>query len=222
MWRYVCESLTRGGTRTPSEIMPAIGITGGISTGKSAFLKCLREIVPEARFFDADVAARELTSGDAEIKALIEAEFGPAVYSSGGLNREAVRAIVFADAGKKRALEQILHPRIRRQWSLEAEGHRNSTELFFADIPLLYETGGETLCDQVVVVACSPAIQLERLIARTGLSRDEAQQMIDAQMPLTEKISRADHVVWNNGGRGVLKAQARLLVEFWRNRRSPA
>ena len=74
------------------------------------------------------------------------------------LNRSALRSIVFADAEKKRALEQILHPRIRRQWSLEAESRRNSTELFFADIPLLYETGGETLCDCVVVVACSPRI----------------------------------------------------------------
>jgi dephospho-CoA kinase len=192
--------------------MPAIGITGGISTGKTSFMTCLRELVPGARFFDADAAARELADQDPEVRGLIEKEFGAAVYSSGGLNREAVRAIVFADAAKKRALEQILHPRIRRQWSLEAEGHRNSTELFFADIPLLYETGGETLCDRVVVVACSPGLQLERLMARTGLPKRGARQMIDAQMPLTEKIGRADHVVWNNGGLEVLAAQARLLV----------
>ncbi len=172
-------------------------------------MACLRELVPRARLFDADAAARELTDGDPEVRGLIEKEFGPNVYSaSGDLNREAVRTIVFADAEKKRALEQILHPRIRRQWSLEAEGHRNSTELFFADIPLLYETGGETLCDRVVVLACSPGLQLERLMARTGLPKAEAQQMIDAQMPLTEKIRRSDHVVWNNGGLRVLKEQA--------------
>jgi dephospho-CoA kinase len=198
--------------------VPAIGITGGISTGKSTFLKCLRELAPAARFFDADAAARKLADRDPKVRGLIEKEFGAAVYSSGDLNRGAVRTIVFADADKKRALEQILHPRIRRQWSLEAESHRNSAELFFADIPLLYETGGETLCDRVVVVACSPALQLERLMARTGLGKAEAQQMIDAQMPLTEKIGRADHVVWNNGGRDVVKEQARLLVEFWTTR----
>ena len=200
--------------------MAAIGITGGIATGKSTFLGSLRELAPDADFFDADVAARELAGGDSEVKGLIEKDFGPGVYSgSGDLNREALRAIVFADADKKRALEQILHPRIRRQWSLEAEGHRNSTKLFFADIPLLYETGGETLCDRVVVVACSPEIQFMRLVARTGLAESEARQMIDAQMPLTEKISRADHVVWNNGGRDVLKEQVRLLVAFWRDGR---
>ena len=196
--------------------MPAIGITGGIATGKTALLDALRELIPGARSFDADQAARDLTDHDPEVRGLIEAEFGPSVYSaSGDLNREAIRSIVFADAGKKRALEQILHPRIRRQWSLEAESCRHSTRLFFADIPLLYETGGETLCDRVVVVACSPGVQLERLLARTGLERAAARQMIDAQMPLSEKISRADHVVWNNGGREMLVAQARLLAALW-------
>jgi len=196
--------------------MPVIGITGGISTGKTSFCECLRELAPEATFFDADRAARELADRDPEVKGLIEGEFGASAYSPGGdLNREAIRTIVFADAEKKRALEQILHPRIRRQWSLEAEGCRNSTRLFFADIPLLYETGGETLCDRVAVVACSPGVQLERLVARTGLERAAAEQMILSQMPLTEKISRADHVVWNNGGREVLAEQARLLAEFW-------
>lgn len=178
-------------------------------------MKCLRELAPGARVFDADVAAREVAN-DPEARGLIEKEFGPGVYSSSGdLNREAVRTIVFADADKKHALEQILHPRIRRQWSLDAERHRNSTELFFADIPLLYETGGETLCDRVVVVACSPGLQLERLRGRMRLREDEAEQMIDAQMPLAEKIKRADHVVWNNGPREVLKEQARLLVNLW-------
>src|SRR3989440_985273 len=196
--------------------MPAIGITGGISTGKTSFMVCLRELLPSALFYDADVAARELAGCDPEVRGLIQKEFGPEVYSaSGDLNRKAVRTIVFADAGKKRALEQILHPRIRRQWSLEAERHRNSAELFFADIPLLYETGGETLCDRVVVVACSPRVQLERLMKRMGLDESDAQRMIDGQMPLTEKIARADHVVWNNGERNGLAEQARLLANFW-------
>jgi dephospho-CoA kinase len=196
--------------------MPAVGITGGISTGKSSFVACLRELLPEAAFFDADVAARELVESDPEARGAIEKEFGTEAFlPNGGLNRERIRTIVFADAGKKGALEQILHPRIRRQWSLEAERCRHSTKFFFADIPLLYETGGETLCDRVVVVACSPSVQLERLVARTGLEPGAAQQMIDAQMPLKEKVSRADHTVWNNGGREELMEQARLLARLW-------
>jgi dephospho-CoA kinase len=196
-----------------------IGITGGISTGKSSVVACLLELVPDARIFDADQAARELAD-DPEVRGLIEKEFGPEVFSpNGDLNRERVRSIVFADADKKRALEQILHPRIRRQWSLEAERHRNSDKVFFADIPLLYETGGETLCDRVVVVACSARVQLERLMKRMGLDESAAQRMIDAQMPLVEKIARADHVIWNNGGRDELKEQTRLLVDLWNERK---
>ena len=203
--------------------MPAIGITGGIATGKTSFVACLHELVPEARFFDADVAARELADNDPEARGEIEREFGAEAFlPNGGLNRERIRTIVFADAGKKGALEQILHPRIRRQWSLEAESHRNSAKLFFADIPLLYETSGETLCDRVVVVACSARVQRERLMARMAVDESEARQMIEAQMPLTEKSSRADHVVWNNGGRDGLRQQARLLVDFWRDGRWPS
>ena len=197
--------------------MPVIGITGGISTGKTTFCDCLREIVPAATFFDADQAARDLTERDSEVRELIGREFGAAIFSaSGHLNRAQMRSIVFADAERKRALEQILHPRIRRQWSLEAESRRHSSDLFFADIPLLYETGGETLCDSVVVVACSPSVQLERLAARAHqLDRSAAEQMSRAQMPLAEKMRRADHVVWNNGARAGLAAQAGLLAKYW-------
>jgi len=123
-------------------VMPAIGITGGISTGKSTFCECLREIMSAARFFNADEAAHMLVELP-EVKRKIRREFGGSVFSSDGdLNREKLRAIVFGNATRKRALEQILHPRIRRQWRTEAKTHRNSPDFFFADIPLLYETGG--------------------------------------------------------------------------------
>jgi len=241
--------------------MPTIGITGGISTGKSTFCKCLREIVPEARFFDADQAVHQLVDRDPEVKKGLIAEFGSAFFSrEGDLNRAALRAIIFSDPAKKSALEKILHPRIRRQWSAEANKHRQSPDFFFADIPLLYETGGQTLCDRVVVVACSPGIQVLRLLQRgrnkTGhrsairadssrgkpvattrattervttakesgdvatslreVTAAEIEAMIKSQMPLEEKIRKADHVVWNNGNRSVLKGQAEKLVELWR------
>jgi len=195
--------------------MPAIGITGGISTGKSSFSDCLREILPGARFFNADEAAHAVIELP-EIKQKLRTEFGSGVFSRGGdLNREKLRAIIFSDATRKRALERILHPRIRRQWRTKAKRHRNSPEFFFADIPLLYETGGETLCDRVVVVACSYKVQLARLTQRMSLKQLEAEQMIKSQMPLEEKIARADHVVWNDGSRAVLMEQARFLVALW-------
>jgi dephospho-CoA kinase len=193
-----------------------IGITGGISTGKSTFSRLLHERTG-ARLFDADRAARQLTDENEEVRRLLRAEFGEKIFSVGGdLNRAALRAIVFADSEKKRALEQILHPRIRQQWSTAAEESRQSGELFLADIPLLYETQGELLCDRVVVVACAPEIQQQRLISRARLTSSAALAMIESQMPLSHKISRADHVIWNNGPRSVLEAQAGILARYLR------
>jgi dephospho-CoA kinase len=191
-----------------------IGITGGISTGKSTFSRLLHERTG-ARLFDADRAARQLTDADPEVRRLLRKEFGDAIFSaSGDLNRAALRAIVFVDSEKKRALEQILHPRIRRQWSTAAEESRQTGELFLADIPLLYETEGELLCDRVVVVACMPEIQQQRLISRAHLSPSAALAMIESQMPLPQKIARADHVIWNNGPLSGLQAQAEILARF--------
>ena len=194
-----------------------IGITGGIATGKSTFSNLLRERTG-ARVFDADQAAHALLNEDAEVRALLRTEFGSGIFSaSGELNRPALRAIVFAEPDKKRALEQILHPRIRLQWAAEANRSRLTGDLFLADIPLLYETNGESLCDTVLVVACAAPLQQERLMLRARLSRSEALAMIASQMPLSEKIARADHLVWNDGPVALLEAQAELLARRWQN-----
>jgi len=195
--------------------MPAIGITGGIATGKSSFCERLCEVLPVAKFFNADQAAHALM-GLPEVKQEIREKFGDSVFSSDeSLNRAKLRAIIFGDATKKQALERILHPRIRRQWRAEAKKHRNSPDFFLADIPLLYETGGETLCDRVVVVACSYEVQVARLMKRMSIEASEAKQMINSQMPLEEKIRHADHVAWNNGDRATLAEQARFLLALW-------
>jgi dephospho-CoA kinase len=195
--------------------MPAIGITGGVSTGKSTFCECLREILPNAKFFDADQAAHDLVDVE-EVKQELIKEFSFTIFfPNGSLNRAALRAIVFQDVAKRRVLEKILHPRIRRQWSIEADKHRTSPEFFFADIPLLYETDGQTLCDRVVVVACSPGIQLANLMRKMKIEQPAAEAMIKSQMPLVDKIKLADHVVWNNSDRSVLANQAANLVNLW-------
>ncbi|MBA3833276.1 MAG: dephospho-CoA kinase [Chthoniobacterales bacterium] len=193
-----------------------IGITGGISTGKSTFSQLLRERTGAA-LFDADRAARLLVDEDAEVREMVRAQFGAEIFSAAGdLNRAALRAIVFAEPEKKRALEQILHPRIRLQWATAANQSHQTGALFLADIPLLYETNGENLCDAIVVVACAQAIQQDRLMRRARLSPAQAMAMIASQMPLSQKISRADHVVWNNGPVAVLEAQADTLSRRWR------
>ncbi|PYI40433.1 MAG: dephospho-CoA kinase [Verrucomicrobia bacterium] len=93
--------------------MPAIGITGGISTGKSTFVNCLRELLPDAKFFDADAMARQLTHHDQTVLAQIREKFGNGVFDANGqLNRSALRAMVFQAPEKRRELEEILHPPI--------------------------------------------------------------------------------------------------------------
>jgi dephospho-CoA kinase len=199
--------------------VPAIGITGGIGTGKSTFVDELRRRLPEARFFDADVMARELTRRDKDVLEEIRAGFGnSAFHQTGELNRAVLRAIISSEPEKRRALEEILHPRIRRYWSGEAQQYRKTSDFFFADIPLLYETGGEKLCDAVVVVSCSEDVQIERLSRRMKISLAEVRRLITLQMPLVEKINRADHVVWNNGPINLLRDQADLLVDIWMRR----
>ena len=137
--------------------MPVIGITGGISTGKTSFCDCLREIVPAAKFFDADTAARELTDRDAEVKRLLRERFGAGNFfcerrlESGRTSRDSVRRRgkeTRARANPASAHPPAVEPSRRKSRATPAE-------LFLADIPLLYETDGETLCDRVVVVACS-------------------------------------------------------------------
>ncbi len=198
--------------------MPVIGITGGIATGKTSFREELRARLPGALFFDADARARELTAHDEEVRQEIREQFGAGVFfPTGELNRSALRSIILGSAARKAALENILHPRIRQSWRSQSEPRRHGPEFFVADIPLLFETGGETLCDRVVVVACTAARQLERLLQRSpALDRATGEQMIAAQMPLFEKVGRADHVVWNNGGPDTLADQAALLVGAWR------
>jgi dephospho-CoA kinase len=97
--------------------MPAIGITGGISTGKTTFSDCLREIIPAAKFFNADQAARHLVDLDPDVKKEVAAEFGADIYSAAGdLNRAALRATGIYERREISALEKTFHPRIRRQW----------------------------------------------------------------------------------------------------------
>ena len=106
--------------------MPAIGITGGVSTGKTTFCDCLRELVPAAKFFDADQAARELVDLDPEVQKELATEFGPGIFSSNGrLNREQLRAIIFQDAAKK------TRPRTNSPSTNSPAMERSSENLFF-------------------------------------------------------------------------------------------
>ncbi|MBV9492397.1 MAG: dephospho-CoA kinase [Verrucomicrobia bacterium] len=178
--------------------MPAIGITGGVATGKSTVSQLLFQRVGDrlpVAVFSADLEARRLTEADFVVQDEIRAAFGEAVFDSERkLVREKLRALVFGDAAARKTLEKILHPRIREAWVSRLRGR----ELLLAEIPLLYETQAEKHFDSIIVTACSRESQIERLTTGRNLTHELAARIIDAQMPLEEKVRQADWLVWTD------------------------
>jgi dephospho-CoA kinase len=192
--------------------VPALGITGGVATGKSIFtarlVQCL-SAVP----FDADQCAHELLAHDADVRRAVLATFGENAFDHDGKpDRAHLRETVFANSSKRRELERILHPAIRARWIELAKHAAGSDRWFCADIPLLYETNAETHFAAVIVVACSPATQRARLLEKRHLSTDLAEKIIAAQFDLTAKITRSDYLIWNDSSATSLDRQTRLLV----------
>jgi len=192
--------------------VPSLGITGGIATGKSSFTRSLLRCLP-ATLFDADRCAHELLSADAEVRHAVRAEFGAQSYGAeGNPNRAYLRDLVFSNAGRRKQLEAILHPVIRSRWMALASEANAGNAWLFVDIPLLFESGVESRFDHIAVVACPPNSQLRRLIDVRGLTSDLAEMMISTQIDLRTKMSKADHLIWNDSSLSCLDQQAALLA----------
>src|ERR1700730_14970450 len=193
--------------------MASIGITGGVATGKSTVARRLFELVQRAlpvELFSSDFEARRLTDSDLVVKEEIRAAFGVQVFDAeGNLARGRLRDLVFLDGSPRKVLETILHPRIREAWMSRIGGDG----LLLAEIPLLYETGAETYFNRVVVTACSRASQVERIVVERRLLKELAEQIIQAQMDLEEKIRRADWVVWTDCPAAVTAQQVNLISQ---------
>ena len=195
--------------------MSAIGITGGVATGKSTVAAALHQSLsahlPVERF-SADFEARRLTDSDLRVQEEIKSVFGAQLFDSERrLLRERLRDLVFRDPSARKILESILHPRIRSAWLERA----NTGTLLLAEIPLLFETKAEKHLDLVVVTACSRSTQINRLVEVRGLALDLAESMIAAQMPLQEKIRRGDRLVWTDCPPKITNAQIdRLSAEL--------
>ena len=192
--------------------MRLVGLTGGIASGKSTFAAALRDL--GAPVIDADAIARAAVRRDSPALREIARTFGRGVLGPDGeLDRRAMAAMVFADPAARTRLESIVHPAVRAAVAAEtsrlaASGH----DLAFYDVPLLYESGLEREVDCVVVVHAPRALQLSRLQARDGMSRDEAEARLGAQLPVDEKARRADVVVSNEGDVASLRSRAAPLL----------
>ena len=189
-----------------------IGLTGGIATGKSSVAALL---APRGwPLLDADLFAREaLAAGSAGAQAVLQ-RYGEAVRAPGeadAIDRAALGRLVFADQAERTWLEQLVHPLVQARFSAELE--RLAAEpVVVLMIPLLFEAGLEQLCSEVWLVDCDEAQQLQRLIARNGLSDGEARDRIAAQWPLARKRTLADRLIDNRGDRTALTAAVQAVL----------
>ena len=193
--------------------MPSIGVTGGVATGKSTVARHLFELLQQrvpVELFNSDFEARRLTDSDLAVQEEIRAAFGVQVFDSeGNLARDRLRDLVFHDGAARKVLESILHPRIRETWIRRTGGDG----LLLAEIPLLYETRAESYFDQIIVTACSRASQVERIVVGRRLLKELAEQIIQAQMDLDEKIRRANWVVWTDCPSPITVQQVNLISQ---------
>ena len=190
-----------------------IGLTGGIASGKSSVAGIFQELgVP---VIDADQLAREAVLPGSPSLVRIAGVFGDDVIAADGtLDRKRLGTLVFSDPGKRRLLEEILHPEIRRlgeeRIALEiVSGHH----LLVYMAPLLIEAGAADRVDEIWVVTVRPEVQLERLMARDCICREEAQCIIDSQMPLAEKASYGRVLIDNSG---TPQETRQLVIDIWK------
>lgn len=193
-----------------------IGVTGGIATGKSRVMQLLRE--NGAIVFSADEAARAVLNPGGSVLQTIASEWGSDVLNPDGtLNRPALGAKIFADDRARRKLNAIMHPPILRLLRAQIEAAQDDfpLSLIAVEVPLLFETNLQFWFDRVLTVAASRDVQIARLRGRDGLTQTQAEQRIAAQMPLQNKISRSDDVVWNDGNPSELKKCVKKCLSRW-------
>lgn len=181
--------------------MLRVGLTGSIAVGKSYVTSIFAEL--GCHVLDADQTAREVVlPGSAGLEAVAET-FGREVLNPDGtLNRQRLGELVFNDEQKRQQLNQILHPFIiARQDEIMREWEREDPQgIGIIDAALMIESGGYRRFDKLIVVHCRPEVQLERLMLRNGLSRDEAEARINSQMPQAEKQKFADYLIDTSDG----------------------
>lgn len=185
-----------------------VALTGGIASGKTTVADLFAAL--GATVVDTDLLAREVVEPGTVLLGEIAAHFGSGVLSSdGSLNRRELRERVFADATERRWLEERTHPAIRELTDARCEAATGPYCL--VAIPLLLETQGESRFNRVLVVDCEPEVQVTRLMARDGITREAALRMLAAQVSREARLAAADDVIRNDGDVAALRDQVERL-----------
>ncbi len=168
---------------------------------------------------DADVLAREVVAFGTPCLAAVRQRFGPdAVRRDGTMDRVRIGQIVFKDKRARQDLEAIIHPAVQRAIDQFFASLPKRTPFAVADIPLLFETGREGQFTSVVVVACPREMQIERMMTRNQLSKEDAERRLAAQLPIDQKVKKADHVIRTDGSFEETDAQVTTLIAALSNR----
>lgn len=188
-----------------------LGLTGGIASGKSTVSRIFAEL--GAIIIDSDVLAREVVARGTDGLAEVVAAFGDDVLTADGqMDRAKVGAIVFADPGKRKVLEQVIHPRVFAR-ALEIDQAAGEHDVVINDIPLLVETGQADRFDAVVVVDVPTELQVERMVRDRGMTVEEAEGRIAAQATREQRLAVATYVIENTGTLEELHEQVRAVWE---------
>jgi dephospho-CoA kinase len=179
--------------------MLLVGLTGNIGSGKSTVAQLLSE--RGATIIDADVLARRAVElGTPAYRAIAERWGTSVLAADGGIDRTALRRIVFSDTAQLEQLNSIVHPEVERlRTALVEQARQRGDRLVVCDIPLLFERHMTGDFDRIVLVDAPRPVRLERLVRERGLRETEAMDMIVAQMPAELKRARADHIIDNDG-----------------------
>ncbi len=191
-----------------------LGVTGGIATGKTTVVRMLEEL--GAPVIDFDLLAREVVEPGKPAWKDIVAYFGERILQKdGSLDREKLSAIVFQDAEKRKKLESFTHPRIYEASVKRVNKivEKDPDAVVQLDIPLLIEKNLEYMVHKILVVYVPRDKQVERLVERDGISREGAVDRLRAQLPIDEKLSKADFVIYNDKS---LEETRRQVEGLWR------
>ena len=197
----------------PANKTYVVGLTGGIGCGKSEAAKYLRSL--GAKHIDADAISRSLTAEGGSALPELRRIFGDGIFNDdGSLNRRALGDLAFNDVASKRALEGVIHPLVQRQVMDEiAAASAEGVPVTVLDVPLLFETGMERLCDEVWTMSADEETQVARVCARDGLSAAQARARIAGQMSMAERNARADRVIDSRRPIEQTRADLRLYYE---------
>jgi dephospho-CoA kinase len=189
-----------------------VALTGGIGSGKSVVSAHFESLgVP---VIDADVLAHKMVAPGAPALLEIQKTFGAhLVNPQGQLNRAALREIVFHDPQQRRRLEAILHPPIRQ--AMESWLKEQTTPYALLVVPLLFETGQESIADRILVVDCDESLQYERVTGRDNVKRAQIQQILASQADRQTRLAGADDVIVNNGGLAELTEATERLHQYY-------